>query len=67
MKLPAHRVGLPGHAVACRLRAKVISFILSSWLPVGRDPAYKAGLAGHVPANETTPLNFLIVTSKINL
>jgi hypothetical protein len=31
------------------------------------DRAYKAGLAGHVPAKEKTPLNFIIVTSKINL
>jgi hypothetical protein len=35
MKLPAHRAGLPG---------KVISFYI-----VPLDPAYKAGLAGHVP------------------
>ncbi len=36
MKLPAHRAGLPG---------KVILFHI-----VPLDPAYKAGLAGHVPA-----------------
>ena len=35
-KLPAHGAGLPG---------KVISFYI-----VPLDPAYKAGLAGHVPA-----------------
>jgi hypothetical protein len=35
VKLPAHRAGLPG---------KVISFYI-----VPLDPAYKAGLAGHVP------------------
>jgi hypothetical protein len=37
VKLPAHRAGLPG---------KVISFYI-----VSLDPAYKAGLAGHVPVN----------------
>jgi hypothetical protein len=37
VKLPAHRAGLPG---------KVISFYI-----VPLDPAYKAGLAGHVPVN----------------
>ena len=36
MKLPAHRAGLPGN---------VISFYI-----VPLDPAYEAGLAGHVPA-----------------
>jgi RNA recognition motif-containing protein len=36
LKLPAHRAGLPG---------KVISFFCI----VPLDPAYKAGLAGHVP------------------
>jgi hypothetical protein len=45
VKFPAHRAGLPG---------KVISFYI-----VPLDPAYKAGLAGHVPANrnlvEITP------------
>jgi hypothetical protein len=35
MKLPAHRAGFPG---------KVISFYI-----VPLDPAYKVGLAGHVP------------------
>jgi hypothetical protein len=35
VKLPAHRAGLPG---------KVILFYI-----VPLDPAYKAGLAGHVP------------------
>jgi hypothetical protein len=35
LKLPAHRPELPG---------KVISFYI-----VPLDPAYKAGLAGHVP------------------
>ena len=44
MKLPAHRAGLPGHAVASRMRAKEISFFI-----VPLDPAYKAGLAGHLP------------------
>ncbi len=35
MKLPGHKLGLPG---------KVISFHI-----VPLNPAYKAGLAGHVP------------------
>ena len=35
MKFPAHRAGLPG---------KEISFLI-----VPLDPAYKAGLAGHLP------------------
>jgi len=35
VKLPAHRAGLPGN---------VLSFYI-----VPLDPAYKAGLAGHVP------------------
>jgi hypothetical protein len=38
VKVPAHRAGLPG---------KVISFYI-----VPLDPAYKAGLAGHVPVKE---------------
>jgi hypothetical protein len=38
VKLPGHRLGLPG---------KVISFHI-----VPLDPAGKAGLAGHVPANK---------------
>jgi len=38
VKLPGHRPGLPG---------KVISFHI-----VPLDPAYKAGLAGHVPAKD---------------
>ena len=37
LKLPAHKAALPG---------KVISFYI-----VPLHPAYKAGLAGHVPAN----------------
>ena len=45
MKLPAHRAGLPGHAVASRMRANEISFLF-----VPLDPAYKAELAGHLPA-----------------
>jgi hypothetical protein len=36
VKLSAHRAGLPG---------KEISFLI-----VPLDPAYKAGLAGHLPA-----------------
>ena len=44
VKLPAHRAGFPGHAVASRMRANKISFLF-----VSLDPAYKAGFAGHVP------------------
>ena len=44
MKLPAQRAGLPGHAVASRMRANEMSFLI-----VPLDPAYKAGLAGHLP------------------
>jgi hypothetical protein len=44
VKFPAHRAGLPGHAVASRMRAKEISLLI-----VPLDPAYKAGLAGHLP------------------
>jgi hypothetical protein len=36
VKLPAHRAGLPGNEI--------------SFLIVPLDPAYKAGLAGHLPA-----------------
>jgi hypothetical protein len=43
VKHPDHRPGLPGHAVENRMRAKVGSFHI-----VPLDPAYKAGLAGHV-------------------
>ncbi len=45
MKLPGHRPGLPG---------KVISFYI-----VPLDPAYKAGLAGHVPVNNGVDNLFL--------
>jgi hypothetical protein len=38
VKLPGHRPGLPG---------KVISFHI-----VPLDPAYRAGIAGHVPVND---------------
>ena len=37
MKLPAHRTGLPGNEI--------------SFLIVPLDPAYKGGLAGHLPVN----------------
>jgi hypothetical protein len=40
VKLPAHRAGLPGNE---------ISFFI-----VPLDPAYKAGLAGHLPAINKT-------------
>jgi hypothetical protein len=49
VKIPAHRAGLPGHAVASRMRAKEISLSI-----VPLDPAYKAGLAGHLPAINKT-------------
>jgi len=48
VKLPAHRAGLPGHAVASRMRAKEISFLF-----VPLDPAYKAGLAEHLPVKNS--------------
>jgi hypothetical protein len=38
VKLPAHKAGLPGREI----------FILI----VPLDPAYKAGLAGHLPVNK---------------
>jgi hypothetical protein len=50
VKLPAHWAGLPGHAVASRMRANEISFFI---VPI--DPAYKAGLAGHLPVNGLLP------------
>jgi hypothetical protein len=46
VKLPAHRAGLPGHAVASRMRANE-----SSFFTVPLDPAYKAGLSVHLPVN----------------
>jgi hypothetical protein len=39
VKLPAHRAGLPG---------KEMSFLI-----VPLDPAYKAGLAGHLPVKKS--------------
>jgi hypothetical protein len=48
VKLPAHGAGLPGEE---------ISFLLCPFLPaVGRDRAYKAGLAGHVPVKVNVSL-----------
>jgi len=38
VKLPAHRAGLPGNEI--------------SFLIVPFDPAYKAGLAGHLPVKQ---------------
>jgi hypothetical protein len=38
VKLPAHRAGLPGNEI--------------SLLIVPLDPAYKAGLAGHLPVKQ---------------
>ncbi len=46
VKLPAHRAGLPGQAVASIMRANEISFFI-----VPLDPAYKEGLAGRLPVN----------------
>jgi len=43
LKLPAHRAGLPG---------KAISFYI-----VPLDPAYNAGLAGHVPVKNVQSQN----------
>ena len=43
VKLPAHRAGLPGNE---------ISFSI-----VPLDPAYKAGLAGHLPVNRIINMN----------
>ena len=50
VRLPAHRAGLPGHAVASRMRANEVSFFIVPLDPLGpSNPAYKAGLAGHLP------------------
>ena len=68
VKLPAHRAGLPGHAVASRMQANEISFFLvpldplglsSHWVsqPIGPlNPAYKTVLVGHLPVNVTNDL-----------
>jgi hypothetical protein len=59
MKPPAHRAGLPGHAVACRVRAKVISFILCPFLPAGRQgPRLQGGACGAHPGQRDNPLEF---------
>ena len=54
MKLPGHRAGLPGHAVASGLRAKENSFILCSFLPAGRQGPRlsRFGGTGHVPVTK---------------
>ena len=55
VKPPAHRAGLPGHAVGSRMRANEISFFIGPLdplcpRPIGPlDSAYKAGLAGYLP------------------
>jgi len=50
VKLPAHRTGLPRHAVASRMRANEISFFIGPLEPLGpSNPAYKVGLAVHLP------------------
>ena len=46
VKLPAHRAGLPGHAVASRMRANESSIVI-----VPLDSAYKTGFAGYLPVN----------------
>jgi len=52
VKLPAHRAGLPGHAVASRMRTNEISFFIMPLDPLGpSNPDYKAGFAGHLPVN----------------
>ena len=55
MKLPApayRQAGTPSgrgrHGGASR-QGNFILYCAPSCLPAGRDPAYKAGLAGHVP------------------
>ncbi len=47
MKLPAHRAGLPGHAVASRMRAKEVSFILCPFLPAGSQGPRGARSGNH--------------------
>jgi hypothetical protein len=47
VKLPGHRPGLPG---------KVIAFHI-----VPLDPAYKAGLAWHVPVNVFNPRGLSLI------
>jgi len=61
VKFPTHGAGLPGHAMASRMRAKEISFFIVSLDPLGSsthwasrpigplDSTSKAGLAGHLP------------------
>jgi hypothetical protein len=58
VKLPAHRAGLPGHEVASKMRANEISFFI-----VPLDPAYKAGLAGHLPVKCQNP-NFKLSSNN---
>ena len=53
MKLPAHPVKM-GQARRGFPERKFLSDGAPSCLPVGRDPAYKAALSGHLPANPTT-------------
>ena len=60
MKLPANGAGLPGNAVASKMRANEISLFIGSLDPLGLstywvsrpigflDPASMAWLAGHV-------------------
>jgi hypothetical protein len=64
MKLPAHAVrteqarrGFPGTQWRTEYeRRKFRLCCAPSCLPVGRDPAYKAGLAGHVPVKQLEAL-----------
>jgi hypothetical protein len=50
MKLPAHPVRT-GQARRGFPEMKYHPYCAPSCLPVGRNPAYKAGLSGHLPAN----------------
>jgi hypothetical protein len=58
LKPPGHRPGLPG---------KVVFFHIVPLLArlVGRNPAYKAGLAGHVPVNEPFSRGISVQVSMI--
>jgi hypothetical protein len=51
LKHPAHRAALPG---------KVVSFYI-----VPLDPAYKAGLTGHVPVKEEIIHQFHIISEDV--
>jgi hypothetical protein len=59
VKLPANRAGLPGHAVASRMRAKEVSIILC---PL--TPSVPLGETGHVPAKIQMPNKRQMTKSK---